>query len=434
MILRSESHSVEAAYIPSKKRPLESTGPGRSPQHCKKLRRSSLKSISTTRDSQLQVLPQPLTKANLKALMASGGNQEGSMGPPTSMLSRSSSRSKKSLPATNPAFEAALLTVVGVDFHHDEDPHEESIKKVIDILRRDRSSPEPDEQEKHDFHKFVRMVSSQNETSVRTDLTTKLIPILPGGDQFLARIQDGAWTEWGSSVFGVLPVPQPDICFAYYRTCFSANARSLLTSPYSLKDTFAPRFPIEIKSSMGHTRVSMRQNANNMAQILKDDFVRLKELGVHEDRERQIRFLSAAHNDSSMWWDGWYYVLCEDDEVRWSFRRLAHQPFDVDKDNGAGLVTVQKYNKNWLEYLVEEDLSALQDDLKRLHQIRAAAFQTMEAPAELTPPHSTNAIDGQINGPSGLLPPRGRLPASLRGAVSVSSPAQKKRRQSGRHA
>ncbi len=114
--------------------------------------------------------------------------------------------------------------------------------------------------------------------------------------------------------------------------------------------------------------MSTRQNANYMSLIMHEDFNRLKELKTHKKWERSVRFLASGHNDGSMWWDGWYYVLNEKDEPRWCFRRLAVRNFEVSHENR--FETVRKYNKNWPEHLMRECLPVLQDQLTKIHLLR----------------------------------------------------------------
>ncbi|MCJ1256563.1 hypothetical protein MMC24_004385 [Lignoscripta atroalba] len=315
-----------------------------------------------------------------------------------------------------------------VDFHSNDDPLEASVNSVVEVLQRPRNSPEPDDDERLEFYQMRREISGHNETSVRVDLTAKLVPPV-SQNRSLAFIQNKPWKSWGSPVAGVLPVPQPDLCICFTEGFSSTNDLIMLTSPYPQADTLTPRFPVEVISSMGHTRVSTRQNANNMSLILGYDYIRLKELGVHKDWNKRIRFLSAGHNDSSMWWDGWYFVLDENDEPRWSFRRLAHQAFDVYGE--AGFVTVQKYNKNWQDYLLSEDLPALQDEVNKIHLIRNAAIQAAVATAELAPPGSTDTVNDRSEPSSATDPTHRGLPAKRPSQIS-SVQVAKKPRQSKR--
>lgn len=332
-------------------------------------KRSSHKRLSDKQVPTLRPHPAPLTEANLQVLMSSTSSKSISAevsieSKSTAPSSKSSHSSRASIAAKDPSFERALRDV-GVDFDGDDEPVEESVNNVLSVLKRVRDSPEPDTIERNDFHRLQREVARQNESAVVVQLTTKLIPLTSNAHLKLVCRFNTAWKGWGSSLPGSLPVPQPDMCFVFARSVFGPDALALLKSPYPQADAFAPCFPIEVKSSMAGGCVSTRQSANNMSLIMQEDFDRLKELNLHKNWDRSVRFLASGHNDGSMWWDGWYYVLNEKDEPRWCFRRLAVRNFEVRHEDG--FETVRRYNKNWQEHLVNENLPALQAQLKKIH-------------------------------------------------------------------
>ena len=273
-----------------------------------------------------------------------------------------SSQSSRAYAAKDARFEVQLKGF-NVDFGGLEEPDEEEITRILEVMKKRRDSPEPDA--KH-FHETRRLVKSENEAKVISKLSPLLLVQreLPSDNSKTRNLlyrQDVPWAIWGSIQPGILPTPKPDFCISYKDSAFSLKERKQMVSPYIDKAGFAPFLFCEVKTALQGDRIADRQNANNVIRALQADFDLQRKLGRESMMEKKIRIITMAHNTGNQWYDGWFYVLDQDGKPRWCPHRLKHVNFEIPNEHGYE--SVRQYNLNLCEYFNGVVLPKLQADL-----------------------------------------------------------------------
>lgn len=176
----------------------------------------------------------------------------------------------------------------------------------------------------------------------------------------LVYIDDALWIEWGSIKPGSLPVPKPDLTFAFKRKAFSRAELQRMTSPYIFADSYAPSLTVEIKTTE-QMAIAERQNANNIIPLLQRDYALQKANHMHRRLQRRIRFVSSAHDSAVQRYHAWYYVIDESGLPKWCFYLLSR--IDFDDAAGDGYQKARQCNLNICEYISDTVFKQLRNTL-----------------------------------------------------------------------
>ena len=326
--------------------------------------RSRKKRLVTTREqSEFSNSSLPLTENNLN-LFETGMST--SMKPikrsfTQSSRSSESGRASRALDAKNIRFENALKAF-HVNFDQSVQRCETDVARVVEILEKTSDSPEPSPDS---FHDIRTLVTFENEDSVKSRMTPMLIPLrdLPNTNAKTSNLiykLNTAFRNWPSIQSGVLPKPQPDFCVAFKASLFSPDQQELMGSPYLAQDGIFPAIFLEVKTALQGSRITDRQNANNIVPVFIRDYILQKSLGMERELEKKIRFLTMAHDTNSMWIRGWFYYLQPEDQPQSSSILIKQVPFAICTDNGIQIA--RKYCLNWMEHVSDELFQQLQAD------------------------------------------------------------------------
>ncbi|KAL8644790.1 MAG: hypothetical protein Q9210_007072, partial [Variospora velana] len=277
-------------------------------------------------------------------------------------VSEGSSLSSRAVAATNPRYLKYLMDC-GLDDEATEKPLAEDLEALRSVMRTRRDSPEPDHQL---FHLTRKEMKFKNEVSVVKRLSPLLFPYrdLPMNNQKTSNLvyhDDVSWQEWGSNKPGFLPTPKPDLCIAFKSSAFTSQEEARMTSPYLLSLSYAPALTLEVKTALQSMVIAERQNANNMISLLQRDFALQKDIGLHEQAERRIRFISTTHDTVLQRWQAWYYVIKDDGNPKWCCCDLGK--VDFEDPNSDGFQTARRYILNLCEYISDIVFRELQRTL-----------------------------------------------------------------------
>lgn len=275
-------------------------------------------------------------------------------------MSNKSESSSRAFAAGDARFQNALRDMY-VDFEDSEAPSKTDVTRIMKILDKRRNSPEPDSRT---FHDIRCLMASGNESSVVNRMTPLLmpqrdLPINNSKTNNLLFQQDMPWANWGSLQPEILPTPKPDFCVFFKSTLFTVAQQDFFESPLLNNVGFYPVIPLEVKSALQAPHIADRQNANNMVPILIRDYLLQKYLSKAHFMERKIRFLAFAHDTTTMWVRGWFYVQ-HADHVSWHSTLLKHTSFAIRTENG--FETARKYMLNWMEHVSSEIFPRVHED------------------------------------------------------------------------
>lgn len=240
-----------------------------------------------------------------------------------------SSQSARSYAATNVRFENALKALNVKFARREVQPDVENVKAILQIMEKERDSPEPDSRE---FYETLCMADNENEAMVTIRLTTLLIPLRdrPSNNHktkdLLYRF-DAPWRGFGSVHPGCLPMPSPDLCISVRRAAFTPSELKHMTSPYQDEAGFYPLFICEVKTAMQGPKIADRQNGNNAVTALS-------KISLDHDSERKILLITTAHNTRSQWYTGWFHVYGADGKTEWCSKLIKEINFAVEEENG----------------------------------------------------------------------------------------------------
>ncbi|KAL8958861.1 MAG: hypothetical protein Q9193_004162 [Seirophora villosa] len=277
-------------------------------------------------------------------------------------VSENSSISTKAVAAINPRYSQYLMEC-GFDDEATLKPHADDLEALKAVMERRRDSPEPDHQL---FHQTREEVKLKNEVSIVKRLSPILFPYrdLPLNNQKTSNLvyhDDVSWQEWGSNKLGYLPTPKPDLCIAFRRSAFTSQELAKMKSPYIVSKSYAPALTLEVKTALQSLTTAERQNANNMISLLQRDFALQKDIGLHYQMEKKIRFISATHDTRIQYYQAWFWVIEDNGIPKWCRCELAKVDFgDPEED---GFQTARRYNLNLCEYISDTVFKNLRKSL-----------------------------------------------------------------------
>ena len=307
---------------------------------------------------------------------------------PTDISSQSSIWSSRSCTANSPLFEKTLGDM-GVMFSRREvQPDKEDLKTILEVIQKQRDSPEPDRGE---FYETLSLVDKANETTVTNRLTPLLIPFrdLPSNNRNTSKLlyrSDSPWPGFGSVCPRMLPVPQPDLVISFGSAAFTPEQKTHMTSPYKDGAGFYPGIICEVKTALQGPKVADRQNGNNAICALLEDYQFQQKLG--HKMEGKIRLVTTAHNTRSQWYTVWFYILGADGKPEWCSKIIKHISFDIEEERG--FLDARSANLNLCEHLQSVILPQLYEDLAE-----AARIVTSSLNGARIQPRLTSEVGGQ---------------------------------------